>query len=154
MVGIGLPAKRGRESREIANPALENSIRHTRMNQELVVPDTPTSSRSAQAGSTVDVEYCEKHSLIEVELTNVRENPHEPGNFHVDVLRFLNGFPTKNEVILLHATNNGMLLHDSVPIIPNKRYRIMSFRENIKNGDILQVRLLIRFNATVANELR
>jgi len=124
------------------------------MNQELVVPDTPTSSRSAQAGPTVDVEYCEKHSLIEVELTNVRENPHEPGNFHVDVLRFLNGFPTKNEVILLHATNNGTLLHDSVPIIPNKRYRIMSFRENIKNGDILQVRLLIRFNATVANELR
>jgi len=154
LVGIGLPAKRGRESREIANPALENSIRHTRMNQELVVPDTPTSSRSAQAGPTVDVEYCEKHSLIEVELTNVRENPHEPGNFHVDVLRFLNGFPTKNEVILLHATNNGTLLHDSVPIIPNKRYRIMSFRENIKNGDILQVRLLIRFNATVANELR
>jgi hypothetical protein len=35
----------------------------------------------------------------------------------------------------------------TVPIIPNKRYRIMSFSEKIKNGDILQVRLLIRFNA-------
>ena len=116
-----------------------------RMNQEHVVPDTPRSSRSAQAGPTVDVEYGAKHSLIEVELTNVRENPHEPGSFHVDVLRFLNGFPTKNELILLHATNNGTLLHKSVPIIPNKRYRIMSFSENIKNGDILQVRLLIRF---------
>jgi hypothetical protein len=115
------------------------------MNQERVVPDTPTSSRSAQAGPIVDVEFGAKHSLIEVQLTNVRENPHEPGNFYVDVLRFLNGFPTKNEFILLHATNNGTLLHDSVPIIPNKRYRIMSFTENI-NGDILPVRLLIRFN--------
>jgi hypothetical protein len=102
----------------------------------------------------VDVEFGAKHSLIEVELTNVRENPHEPGNFYVDVLRFLNGFPTKNEFILLHATNNGTLLHDSVPIIPNKRYRIMSLSENIKNGDILQARLLIRFNARVAHELR
>jgi hypothetical protein len=117
------------------------------MNQERVVSDTPTSSRSAQARPTVDVEYGAKHSLIEVELTNVRENPQEPGNFHADVLRFLNGFPTKNELILLHATNNGTLLYDSVPIIPNKRYRIMSFSENIKNGDILQARLLIRFNA-------
>jgi hypothetical protein len=50
------------------------------------------------------------------------------------------------EIILLHATNNGTLLYDSVPIIPNKRYRIISFSEKIKNGDILQVRLLIRFN--------
>jgi hypothetical protein len=129
-------------------------IRHTRMNQERVVPDTPTSSRSAQARPIVDVEFGAKHSLIEVELTNVRKNPHEPGNFYVDVLRFLNGFPTKNEFILLHATNNGTLLHDSVPIIPNKRYRIMSLSENIKNGDILQARLLIRFNARVAHELR
>ncbi len=30
----------------------------------------------------------------------------------------------------------------------------MSFSENIKNGDILQVRLLIRFNPTIAHELR
>jgi hypothetical protein len=50
------------------------------------------------------------------------------------------------EIILLHATNNGTLLYDSVPTIPNKRYRIISFSEKIKNGDILQVRLLIRFN--------
>jgi hypothetical protein len=85
-----------------------------------------------------------------VELANVREHPHEPGTYRVDVLRFLNGFPTKNEIILLHATRNGTLLHYSVPIIPNKRYRIMSFSENIKNGDIVQVRLLIRFNATVS----
>jgi hypothetical protein len=56
-------------------------IRNTRMNQERVVPDTPTSSRSGQAGPIVDVEFGAKHSLIEVELTNVRENPHEPGNF-------------------------------------------------------------------------
>jgi hypothetical protein len=124
------------------------------MNPERLVPDSPTSSRSAQIGPIVDVEYGAKHSLIEVELTNVRENPDEPRNFHVDVLRFLNGFPTRNEVILLHATNNGTLLHDSVSIIPNKRYWIMSFNESIKNGDILQVRLLIRFNATVAHELR
>jgi hypothetical protein len=124
------------------------------MNQECVVPDSPTSSRSAQARPVVDVEFGAKHSLIEVELTNVRENPHERGNFHVDVLRFLNGFPTKNEVILLHATNNGTPLYDSVPIIPNKRYRVMSFSENIKNGDILQARLLIRFNARDAHELR
>jgi hypothetical protein len=30
----------------------------------------------------------------------------------------------------------------------------MSFRENIKNGDILQVRLVIEFEATIAYELR
>jgi hypothetical protein len=35
----------------------------------------------------------------------------------VDVYRFLNGFPTKNEFILLHATRHGALLCDSVPII-------------------------------------
>jgi hypothetical protein len=124
------------------------------MHQERVVPDTATSARSAQAGPIMDVEFGAKHSLIEVELTNVRENPHEPGNFYVDVLRFLNGFPTKNEVILLHATNDGTLLHDSVPIIPNKRYRVMSFSEGIKNGDILRVRLLIRLNARAVHELR
>jgi hypothetical protein len=61
---------------------------------------------------------------------------------------------SKSPIELLHATNNGTLLHDSVPIIPNKRYRIMSFSENNKNGDILQVRLLIRFEATIAYELR
>jgi hypothetical protein len=116
------------------------------MNQKDVVCDAFSSSLAADAGPTVDLEYGSKHSLIEVELTNVRENPHEPGSFRVDVYRFLNGFPTKNEIILLHATNNGTLLLDSVPIIPNKRYRIMRFSENIKNGDILQVRLLIRFN--------
>jgi hypothetical protein len=71
---------------------------------------------------------------------------HESATYRVDVLRFLNGFPTKNEIILLYATNNGTLLRNSVPIIPNKRYRIISPNENIKNGDILQVRLLIRFN--------
>jgi hypothetical protein len=118
------------------------------MNQKGVVRDALSSSLVAHAGPTVDldVEYGSKHSLIEVELTNVRENPHKPGSFQVDVCRFLNGFPTRNEVILLHATRNGTLLLDSAPIIPNKRYRIMSFSEKIKNGDILQVRLLIRFN--------
>ena len=87
---------------------------------------------------------------MEVELGNVREHPHEPTTYRVDVLRFLNGFPTKNEIILLYATNNGTLLRNCVPIIPNKRYRIMSFSGNIKNGDIVQVRLLIRSNATVS----
>jgi hypothetical protein len=71
---------------------------------------------------------------------------HESATYCVDVLRFLNGFPAKNEIILLYATNNGTLLRNSAPIIPNKRYRIISPNENIKNGDILQVRLLIRFN--------
>jgi hypothetical protein len=118
------------------------------MNQKDINSYASSSSFSAHAEPTVDldVEYGSKHSLIKVELNNVQENPHEPGSFHVDVYRFLNGFPTKNEIVLLHATNNGTLLYYSVPIIPNKRYRIMSFSENIKNGDILQVRLLIRFN--------
>jgi hypothetical protein len=30
----------------------------------------------------------------------------------------------------------------------------MSFSENIKNGDILQVRLVIKFEATIAYQLR
>ena len=30
----------------------------------------------------------------------------------------------------------------------------MSFSENIKNGEILQVRLLFRFNTTIAHDLR
>ena len=38
----------------------------------------------------------------------------------------------KLPIQLLHATRNGTLLRGSVPIIPNKRYRIMSFSENIK----------------------
>jgi hypothetical protein len=38
---------------------------------------------------------------------------HMNQSFHIDVYRFLNGFPTKNEIILLHATNNGTLLYDS-----------------------------------------
>jgi hypothetical protein len=81
------------------------------MNQKGIDGYASSSSLSAHAGPTI-VEHDSKHSLIEVELTNVRENPHEPGSFHVDVYRFLNGFPTKNEIILLHATNNGTLLHD------------------------------------------
>jgi hypothetical protein len=36
----------------------------------------------------------------------------------------------------------------------NKRYRIMRFSENIKSGDTLQVRLLVRLKATLAYELR
>ena len=42
-----------------------------------------------------------RHSSIEVELGNVREHPYEPATYRVDVLRFLNGFATKNEIILL-----------------------------------------------------
>jgi hypothetical protein len=61
------------------------------MNQKDVVRDAFSSSLAADAGLTVDLEYGSKHSLIEVELTNVRENPHEPGSFRVDVYRFLNG---------------------------------------------------------------
>ena len=59
---------------------------------------------------------------------------------------------------LLYATRKGTVLRDSVPIIPKQtlpdRYRIMRFSENIKSGDILQVRLLIRFNTAIADELR
>jgi hypothetical protein len=60
----------------------------------------------------------------------------------------------KSPIQLLHARRNAALLRGSVPIIPNKRYRIMSFSQNIKNGDILQVRLVIKFEATIAYELR
>lgn len=121
------------------------------MHQKGVASPASSASLAAQAGSTVDLdEYSWKHSSIEVELANVRENPHEPGAYRVDVLRFLNGFPTKNEIILLYAMNDGTLLRNSAPIIPNKRYRIMSSGEDIKNGDIVRVRLLIRFNATVS----
>jgi hypothetical protein len=132
---------------KITNPASESGFSY-RMNQKGVVRDAQSSSLAAHAGPTVDldVEYGSKHSLIEVELGNVREHPHEPATYRVDVLRFLNGFPSKNEIILLYATNNGTLLRNSVPIIPNKRYRIMSFTEIIKDGDILQVRLLVRFD--------
>jgi len=121
------------------------------MNQKSVDGYASSSSISAHAESTVDLdEHSLRHSSIEVELGNVREHPHEPATYRVDVLRFLNGFPTKNEIILLYATNNGTLLRNSVPIIPNKRYRIMSPSGNIKNGDIVQVRLLIRSNGTVS----
>ncbi len=121
------------------------------MNQKSVDFCASSSSLSAHAESTVDLdEHSWRHSSIEVELGNVREQPHEPAAYRVDVLRFLNGFPTKNEIILLYATNNGTLLRNSVPIIPNKRYRIMSPSGNIKNGDIVQVRVLIRSNATVS----
>ncbi len=121
------------------------------MNQKGVDGYASSSSISAHAESTVDLdEHSLRHSSIEVELGNIREHPHEPATYRVDVLRFLNGFPTKNEIILLYATNNGTLLRNSVPIIPNKRYRIMSPSGNIKNGDIVQVRLLIRSNATVS----
>jgi hypothetical protein len=121
------------------------------MNQKGVDGYASSSSISAHAESTVDLdEHSLRHSSIEVELGNVREHPHEPATYRVDVLRFLNGFPTKNEIILLYATNNGTLLRNSVPIIPNKRYRIMSPSGNIKNGYIVQVRLLIRSNATVS----
>jgi hypothetical protein len=121
------------------------------MNQKGVDGYASSSSISAHAESTVDLdEHSLRQSSIEVELGNVREHPHEPATYRVDVLRFLNGFPTKNEIILLYATNNGTLLRNSVPIIPNKRYRIMSPSGNIKNGDIVQVRLLIRSNATVS----
>jgi hypothetical protein len=37
--------------------------------------------------------------------------------------------------------------------LPNKLYRVMSFSD-IKNGDTLQVRLVIKFEATIAYELR
>jgi hypothetical protein len=121
------------------------------MNQKDVNSYAPSSSLSALAESTTELdEYSLMHSLIEVELGNVREHPHESATYRVDVLRFLNGFPNKNEIILLYATNNGTLLRNSVPIISNKRYRIMSPGESIKNGDIIQVRLLIRFNATAS----
>ncbi len=36
--------------------------------------------------------------------------------------------------------------------LPNKLYRVMSFSD-IKNGDTLQVRLVIKFEATIAYEL-
>jgi hypothetical protein len=125
------------------------------MNQQGVVPDAESSSVSAHAGRTVDLdaEHGSKRSLIEVELRNVRESWYEPGIYQVDVYRFLNGFPTKNEFILLHATRHGTLLCDSVPIIPNKRYRVISFSEKIKSGDILQVRVLIRFEGSIRHEI-
>jgi hypothetical protein len=130
---------------------LPNKNFRARVNQKGLVRDASSSSLSAHAESTVVLdEHSLRHSSIEVELGNVQEHPHEPATYRVDVLRFLNGFPSKNEIILLYATNNGTLLRNSVPIIPNKRYRIMSPSENIKNGDIVQVRLLIRFNATVS----
>jgi hypothetical protein len=117
------------------------------MNQKGVGSYASSSSISAHAEPTIDFDdHGLRYSPIEVELGNVREHPHEPATYRVDVLRFLNGFPSKNEIILLYATNNGTLLRNSVPIIPNKRYRIMSFSEIIKDGDILQVRLLVRFN--------
>ena len=125
------------------------------MNQKSVDFYASASSLSAHADLTVDLdELSLRHSSIEVELGNVREHPYEPATYRVDVLRFLNGFPTKNEIILLYATNNGTLLRNSVPIIPNKRYRIMSPSENIKNGDIVQVKLLIRSMLRQAYELR
>jgi hypothetical protein len=121
------------------------------MDHKGVASSTSSSALSAHSGSNFDLdEHTLKRSSIEVELANVREQPHEPGTYRVDILRFLNGFPTKNEIILLYATNNGTLLRNCVPIIANKRYRIMTFSEHIKNGDIVQVRLLIRFNATVS----
>jgi hypothetical protein len=121
------------------------------MNQKGLVCDASSSSLSAHGESNVDLDELNlRHSSIEVELGNVREHPHEPATYRVDVLRFLNGFPAKNEIMLLYATNNGTLLRNSVPIIPNKRYRIMSPCENIKNGVIVQVRLMIRFNGTVS----
>jgi hypothetical protein len=105
------------------------------MNQNSVDFYASPSSLSAHAESTVDLdEHSLRHSSIEVELGNVREHPHEPATYRVDVLRFLNGIPTKNEIILLYATNNGTLLRNSVPIIPNKRYRIMSPTGNMKTA--------------------
>jgi hypothetical protein len=125
------------------------------MNQKGVVRDALLSSLAVHTGSAVDLDdHSLRHSSIEVELDNVRELPHEPATYRVDVLRFLNGFPDKNEIILLYATNNGTLFRNSVPIIPNKRYRIMSPSENIKNGDIVQVKLLIRSMLRPAYELR
>jgi hypothetical protein len=54
----------------------------------------------------------------------------------------------------LHATRNGTVLRGSFPSFQSKRYRIIRFSENIKNGDILQVRLLVRLKATLAYGLR
>jgi hypothetical protein len=64
------------------------------------------------------------------------------------------GETRKSPMQLLYATGKGTLLRGSVRIIQNKRYRIMRFSENIKSGDIRQVRLLIRFNTARADELR
>ena len=105
----------------------------------------------AKGGPTIgpDAEPGSKHSSIEVELTDVREHPHEPGTYNVHVFRFLNGIPAINEIVLPYATSNGEVLRDSVPIIPNKIYRLRSLGEDIKDGDRLPVRLLERFNGTI-----
>jgi hypothetical protein len=91
------------------------------MNQKGVGSYASSSSISAHAEPTIDFDdHGLRYSPIEVELGNVREHQHEPATYRVDVLRFLKGFPNKNEIILLYATNNGTLLRNSVPIIPNK----------------------------------
>jgi hypothetical protein len=101
-----------------------------------------------------DAETDSNYSLIQVELGNGREDSNEAGTYCVDVLRFLNGFPAENEIILLHAASNGTLLRDSAPVIPSKRYRIRCCGEKIKNGDIFQVRLLVRGGARLADGIR
>ena len=102
----------------------------------------------------VDAETDSNYSLIQVELGDGREHPNEAGSYCVDVLRFLNGFPAENEIILLHAASNGTLLRDSAPVIPSKRYRIRCCSEKIKNGDIFQVRLLVKGVARLADGIR
>src|SRR5258708_22134272 len=95
------------------------------MNQKGVDGYASSSSLSAHAESTVDLdEHSLRHSSIAVELGNVREHPHEPATYRADVLRFLNGFPTKNKIIPLYPTNNATLPPNSPPIIPHQPYRI------------------------------
>jgi hypothetical protein len=59
-------------------------------------------------------------------------------------IRLGNSFEAIPVVILLHAASSGTLLRDSLPIIPNKRYRIRCCGDKIKDGDIFQVRPLVK----------
>jgi hypothetical protein len=64
------------------------------------------------------------------------------------------GETRKSPMQLLHASHKGKVLRGSVPIIPKQTLPDHEFSENIKSGDILQVRLLIKFNTARADEVR
>jgi hypothetical protein len=136
----------GRIDTHQSSPLTTFMATDTHTHQNTFAPDSTMSSLAEQAGHEGDqkAEDGWKQSSIEVELANVRESRIETRTYQVDVFRFLNGYPDQNEVILPYATRSGTPLRISVPIIPNKRYRLVTFAERIRNGDILQVRLLIR----------
>jgi hypothetical protein len=59
-------------------------------------------------------------------------------------IRLGNSFEGIPVIILRQAASRGILLRDSALVIPNKRYRLRCCSEKIKNGDLFQVKLLVK----------